>query len=202
MTRARLALWMVIALLGMVVTWLVGAEALRRARAVPAPLGIAGPFSLTAHTGARFAADDLLGTAWVADFIFTRCQGPCPLMTEKMAALERETPAAAPVRFVTFSVDPRHDTPAVLRAYRAAKGITAPRWVFLTGRPKDLLAVARERFRLPVVEVEDPDAIVIPHSEKFALVDGQGAIRGYYDSNDPRGLEALRRDLQALARNP
>lgn len=198
MSRPRLGLWLVIALLGMVVTYLVGTEALRRARAVPAPLGIAGPFALTAHTGARFVAEDLLGTVWVADFIFTRCQGPCPLMTEKLAALERETPSALPVRFVTFSVDPRHDTPAVLRAYMAARGISSPRWVFLTGKPADMKRVVRERFRLPLVDVEDPDAIVIPHSEKFALVDGEGAIRGTYDSNDPRGMERLRRDLRAL----
>lgn len=198
MTRTRLGLWLLIAILGMVVTWLVGTEALRRARAVPAPMGIAGPFALTAHTGERFVAEDLLGTVWVADFIFTRCQGPCPVMTEKLAALERETPASAAVRFVSFSVDPRHDTPAVLRAYRKQKGITSLRWVFLTGRPAAMKAVARDRFRLPVVEVEDPGVIVIPHSEKFALVDAEGAIRGYYDSNDPRGMEHLRRDLKSL----
>lgn len=198
MTRARLGVWLLIAALGMVITFLLGTEALRRARAVPAPMGIAGPFALTAHTGAGFVAEDLLGAVWVADFIFTRCQGPCPVMTEKMAALERETPASAAVRFVSFSVDPQHDTPAVLRAYRKQKGITSLRWVFLTGRPAAMKAVARDRFRLPVVEVDDPGVIVIPHSEKFALVDAEGAIRGYYDSNDPRGMEHLRRDLKSL----
>lgn len=202
MTRLRLALWLTIAVLGMGVTWLLGTEALRRAQAVPAPIGIAGPFLLKAHTGAKFYAEDLLGTVWVADFIFTRCQGPCPLMTEKMAELERETPSTAPVRFVSFTVDPRHDTPAVLRAYREKKKITSPRWVFLTGSRPDMLAVVRDRFRLPIVEVADPSAIVIPHSQKFALVDAQGGIRGYYDSEDPRGMESLRRDLQALSRHP
>jgi protein SCO1/2 len=202
MSRTRLALWLTIGVLGMITTWLVGTESLRRARAVPEPLGFAGPFTLTAHDGQRFRAEDLLGSVWVADFIFTRCQGPCPLMTLKMGALERETAAGAPVRFVSFSVDPRHDTPAVLRAYRKDKRITSTRWVFLTGKPVDVLKVVRERFRLPVVPAEDPTVIIIPHSEKFAMVDAQGSIRGYYDSNDPRGLEALRRDLQALIRQP
>lgn len=200
MSRTRLVLWMVIGVLGMAITWLLGTEALRRAQAVPAPLGIAGPFKLKAHTGQDFYAEDLLGSVWVADFIFTRCQGPCPVMTEKMAALERETPAASMVKFVSYSVDPRHDTPAVLTKYRKEKGITSKRWVFLTGSRAEVLRVVRERFKLPVVEVEDPSAIVIPHSQKFALVDAQGAIRGYYDSDDPRVMESLRRDLQSLAR--
>jgi hypothetical protein len=45
--------------------------------------------------------------------------------------------------------------------------------------------------------VEDGFAIV--HGTKFVLVDGKRQIRGYYDSNDAAALEALRRDLAALA---
>src|SRR2546425_9870793 len=98
----------------------------------PKPLPIYGSvpdFELTAQSGTAFTRKDLEGKIWVADFIYTTCTGPCPLMTRKM----RQVQAARPeILLLSFSVDPEHDTPQVLSAYaRAAQA--HPSWFFLTG---------------------------------------------------------------------
>src|SRR3989338_141182 len=69
---------------------------------------------------------DFLGAPWIADFIFTRCQGPCPILSARMAELQRQIPEA--VRLVSFTVDPGYDTPAVLEAYARRFGASSRRW--------------------------------------------------------------------------
>lgn len=158
-------------------------------------------FQLTDQHGETVSRADLLGTPWVADLIFTRCVLACPVMTGKMAILDRRLPADD-VRLVSISVDPEHDRPEVLADY-AAKFDASDRWLFLTGDRGDLVKVAGEGLRLgfdpnpPLTPFEPGDNIY--HSAKFVLVDGEGRVRGYYDSmegEDPLG--ELERDLAAL----
>jgi protein SCO1/2 len=50
----------------------------------PKPLPVLGqvpPFQLTAQTGQPFSSQSLDGHIWVADFIYTTCTGPCPMMS-------------------------------------------------------------------------------------------------------------------------
>src|SRR5687767_4153508 len=66
------------------------------------------PFVLENERGESLGLHDLLGSVWVADFIFTRCAGTCPMITRAMADLARASaadPALASVRFVSISVD-------------------------------------------------------------------------------------------------
>jgi protein SCO1/2 len=135
----------------------------------------------------------------VADFIFTRCAAACPAMTARMAALHREAPGD--VAFVSFTVDPAHDTPDVLARYARAAG-AGPNWLFLTGAQPALYSLAVEGFKLGVEEVPagrqtEGDGPFL-HSSHFVLVDGQGRVRGYYDSTEAEALARLRRDLAAV----
>ena len=157
-------------------------------------------FTLVERSGAPATLAALRGRPWVADFIFTRCPGICPAMTARMAAL-RGRLADAPVRFVSFSVDPAHDTPEVLTRYAAAAGANAD-WWFVTGPMRDLHALSTEGFKLAAMEnapgAETADGPFL-HSSKFVLVDAEGAIRGYYDSEDAAALRALEADARRLA---
>ena len=132
------------------------------------------------------------GKMWVADSIFTSGAGTCPLMSQKMAALQRSCRPQLQFRLVSFSVNPEYDTPEVLSAYGRQFGAVADRWTFLTGTPEDIQDVAVNGFRLG--SVEEP----IYHSTVFTLVDGRGRIRGYYDSNDGQLLETLEDHIQLL----
>ena len=157
-------------------------------------------FTLVERSGRPATRAALRGQPWVADFIFTRCAGTCPAMTARMAAL-RARLAGTPVRFVSFSVDPGHDTPEVLARYAAAAGAGAD-WWFVTGPMRDLHALSTEGFKLAAMEnapgAETADGPFL-HSAKFVLVDGDGAIRGYYDSEDEAALRALEADARRLA---
>ena len=167
----------------------------------PPVLGQVPPFSLTERSGRTVARDDLAGRPWIADFIFTRCAASCPAMTARMARLRRELPEGS-ARFVSFTVDPAHDTPEALARYAASFGAGLD-WLFLTGSEADLHRLSRDGFKLAVDAAPPPGTATpeepILHSTRFVLVDGRGRIRGYYDGFDEESMAKLRRDLGALA---
>lgn len=135
----------------------------------------------------------------MADFIFTRCGGICPGMTARMAQLQAQLDAR--VAFVSFSVDPEHDTPEVLAAY-ARDFKAGPGWTFVTGPRAELYALATDGFRLAALELPEAERQggdgPFVHSAKFVLVDGQARIRGYYDSDETGALAQLVRDVGRL----
>lgn len=155
-------------------------------------------FRLVESSGLEFTRADLRGRVSVADFIFTTCAGVCPRMTARMARLRGELPAD--VRFVSFTVDPGHDTPPVLRRY-AEPLAPGERWLFVTGSQAELYRVATDGFKLAAMALPPGSAAdegPFLHSSKFVLVDGSARVRGYYDSEDETALEALRRDARRL----
>jgi len=176
-------------------------------REPPPVLGQVPPFALVNRDGRAVTEADLAGAPWIADFVFTRCAASCPLMTERMAKLAKELdlgesgrvgPNGRPrLRFVSFTVDPDHDTPAVLAAY-AARYQAPPSWLFLTGPQATMYRLSREGFKLAVEPAGGPEKEPILHSTRFVLVDARGRIRGYYDGFDAEAMEKLERDLAAL----
>lgn len=197
----RKLLWgfLVAVLLAVAVATLV--QWLRRPEPLPV-LGELPPFSLVNRDGRTIRLEDLAGAPWVADFVFTRCPASCPMMSARMARLERGLPKDVDLRLVSVSVDPAHDTPEVLERY--ARSFQAPeRWLFLTGEREDVRRLCVEGFKLgldmePPPEMAGPEPIL--HSTRFVLVDGEGRIRGYYEAFDEASMEKLRGDLLRLAR--
>jgi protein SCO1/2 len=166
------------------------------ARTLPVA-GTVPDFALTERTGSTVSAADLSGRVWIANFVFTRCPDVCPALTARMATLSRALPAGADgVRLVSFSVDPGHDTPAVLQAYAARAG-AGPDWLFLTGSRAALATLLRDGFRLAWADGGPPTA-PITHSDRFVLVDRALRIRGYYHGSDPAELARLERDARTL----
>jgi protein SCO1 len=165
----------------------------RLERLAPAP-----QFTFTAQDGTTVSTADFKGKIWVANFIFTRCAGPCPAMTSRMAELNQALgKKARDVELVSITVDPEYDTPAVLKEYGDQVGASPDRWKFLTG-PKDqvetvvmkgfLQALAREPSGTPI------------HSTRFVLVDREGWMRAFLDGNDPELPQKLLMDIGDLLR--
>lgn len=149
----------------------------------PMPVLHAVPdFALTDQTGAAVTKDSLRGHPWVTDFFFTRCKGPCPLMTARMAELQKALEKAPEVKLVSFSVDPEHDTPGVLREYAAGFQADPGRWKLLTGEPATVRRLVTEGFLQPLGK---DDAGELMHGTMFMLVDGNGMVRGIYSLDDP-----------------
>src|SRR4051794_11593049 len=194
---------------GLLITALVlvvAATAVQRLRRPepPAVMWSVPDFTLTNRDGRTVTLKDLKGAPWVADFIFTRCPASCPMMTARLARFNRGLRRDLPVRLVSFSVDPKYDTPAVLQAY--AQSFKAPdRWLFLTGDGEQIYRLSKEGFKLAIDNTPPPGATAMPtaepilHSTRIALVDGQGRVRGYYEAFDEESMKKLERDLRALA---
>jgi protein SCO1 len=154
---------------------------------------------LTERSGRVVSRESLEGKVWIANFIFTRCGGPCPLLSERMAGLQKRMKSAG-LRFVSFTVDPAYDTPDVLAAYAERYGADPERWLFLTGETESVYSIIREGFRLaasPNPQGKDGEQVV--HNLNFVLVDEKGRIRGYYGGTDESELEKLRRDARRLS---
>jgi protein SCO1/2 len=162
-------------------------------RRAPLPVyGVVPDFTLIAQTGAPFDSKALEGKVWVADFVFTRCPGPCPRMSSQMHQVETAFTGEPNVRFVSFTVDPARDTPDVLAAYAEHFQADPAKWFFLTGAMPDLNRLSRGAFMLGDIDGS------LQHSTRFALVDGKSRIRGYYQTNEPEAIPNLIADVRRL----
>jgi len=160
----------------------------------PLPLMSEAPrFQLTTQDGAPFDSKSLTGHVWVADFVYTTCTGPCPMMSSQMHQLQALTAETPDVKLVSITVDPQHDTPPVLAEYAKHFKYDPARWVFLTG-DQATLNTAGLGFKLNSVDGSTT------HSTRFVLVDRRQQIRGYYLTSDDGFLHRLLHDIRQLER--
>jgi cytochrome oxidase Cu insertion factor (SCO1/SenC/PrrC family) len=114
--------------------------------------GTVPEFALTERHGRQVTRNDLLDLVWVTNFFYTSCPDTCPLQSARLARLQRDFANDRDVRLVSISVDPEHDTPAVLQDYAQRFGADPARWLFLTGDKAAIYRLAQEGFRLSVVD--------------------------------------------------
>jgi protein SCO1/2 len=131
-------------------------------------------FDLVDQNGGKLTLADLRGKLVVLDFVYTSCQGPCPMLTSAHVTLQRSLPPElrARTRFVSISLDPGRDTPMTLRAYGLARGADLTSWSFLTGPPDTVAAVVAA---YGVGSLRRPDG-QIDHLVATFLIDGDGQI--------------------------
>lgn len=155
-------------------------------------------FKLTDQTGRTVTLDDLKGKIWVANFVFSRCKGPCPLSTLRMAELNMKlTKARKDVQLISFTVDPDYDTPPVLAEYANQSGADPAYWQFLTGPDPAIQDIVVKGLLQPLAK--EPDGTPA-HSTRFVIVDANGWLRGYQDSTDPEIVQKVMIDLGDLLR--
>ena len=146
-------------------------------------------FAFVDQNGKPLRREDLLGEVWVADFIFTRCAGPCPVMTSRMSILQEE--ADPRLHLVSVTVDPEYDTTEVLARYAEQAQAEEGRWHFLTGEKKEIYDFSIDSHKLTIEPTERETAII--HSTRFVLIDRKGRVRGYYSGADPTSLDDVER---------
>jgi protein SCO1/2 len=153
------------------------ADATAKPEALPT-IGPAPAFTLTAQDERRLSLADLRGKAVVLTFIYTTCVDTCPLLTAKMAALQGRLGAdfAQRVFFVSITVDPERDTPAVLKGYGAAHGARFDGWAFLTGTPVEIREVAK-RYGIYYKKTARGD---VDHTFLTSVIDPRGLLRVQY----------------------
>src|SRR6266513_2042128 len=168
-----------------------------RQRAVSS-YGSVPEFQLINQDGKNFGSADLRGKIWIADFIYTMCPGPCPMISSRMSELQKPLDKTD-VHLVSFSVDPDKDTPQVLRSYAEKWQAEPGRWDFLTGPKSAIYKLSHEGFKLAVSDGSDAQGIPV-HSTRMVLVDRHGQIRGYYDATEADAVTKLVADTTHLLR--
>ncbi len=157
--------------------------------------GVVPEFSFAERSGQPFGNSDMMGKISVVNFFFTRCEGVCPRMNAEVADLYHSFENSQEVQFVSVTVDPTHDSLAVMDAYAKEWGVNDNRWVFLNTDDATVINFSEKGFFLPA------ENLPAGHSRKLALVDEEGQIRGYYDSFDSVAMKALKSHIISLSKS-
>tara|TARA_Y100001934_G_scaffold192579_1_gene227163 strand:- start:13407 stop:14126 length:720 start_codon:yes stop_codon:yes gene_type:complete len=140
---------------------------------------------LTNQFGQEVTVEDLAGKVWLVDIIFTRCPGPCAVMTRRMREIVEVVQADLPIGFISITTD-TNDTPAVLRQYADTMGADTNRWTFLTGEWPQIRHVATDQLKLvsraKPEDTRDSENDLFIHSTTFALIDKQARLRGVVET--------------------
>ncbi|MGO8837094.1 MAG: SCO family protein [Limisphaerales bacterium] len=152
----------------------------------PPVLGPVAGFTLLNQDGRAVTLADLSNQVWVADIIFTRCAGSCPVMSGQMKSLQDVLPPASHAKLVTLTTDPDFDTPPVLKKYGERFGADSNRWMFLTGDKMEIARLAANSLKLSAVAVKPEDrqnpADLFIHSTIFVIVDKRARLRGTFQT--------------------
>jgi protein SCO1/2 len=164
-------------------------------------------FEFTNQNGELISNSFYDGKVWVVEFFFTTCPTICPKMNENMVKIQDEFYGNLDFGIASFSINPSHDTPEILKAYAKNHGATLKNWNFLTGNQDTIYELANTGFTLFAGENSDAEG-GFEHSGMFALIDKNGNIRSrldeygnpiaFYDGLDPKGVQMIKEDIAIL----
>ena len=137
-------------------------------------------FSFTNQDGKTISNSDYLGKVYVVEFFFTTCPTICPIMNQNLIQIQERFKSIDNFGVASFTINPSHDTPEVLKAYAEKYGVTNPNWNMLTGDRDAIYNLANLGFNLYTAQ-EDSAAGGFEHSGNFALIDKNGFIRSRSD---------------------
>jgi protein SCO1/2 len=170
-------------------------------------IGKVPPFEFTNQDGKLISNSFYEGKVYVVEFFFTTCPTICPKMNESMLKIQNEFYGNVDFGIASFSINPKYDTPQILKEYAKSHGATLKNWNFLTGDQAKIYELANTGFTLYAGEDSNAEG-GFEHSGMFALVDKQGNIRSrldelgnpiaFYDGLDPKSVQQIKEDIKIL----
>ena len=155
-------------------------------------------FAFVNQVGDTIRKEDMVGKIYVADFFFTTCPTICPVMKKEMLRVYEQFKGEPNFRILSHSIDPTHDTQAVLKDYAEKLGVPdAATWNFLTGDQEKIFEIGQTSY-LTTTMADDMEPGGFLHSGAFLLVDQQGRIRGVYDGTKTEQVDRLLADIPKL----
>ena len=154
-------------------------------------------FSLINQNGDTITQEFYKDKIYVADFFFTTCQTICPIMTDHMYDIQKQTISDPEVLLLSHSVTPEVDNVAQLKRYAKKKLVNSSKWNLVTGNKKQIYELARKSY-LAVKNAGNGGPFDMIHTENFMLVDKKRQIRGFYDGTDSEEIERLLEDIKVL----
>jgi len=157
-----------------------------------------GDFSLTNQLGNNITPKDFENTIYVANFIFTTCEGICPAMTGNLASVYKEYLNDDEIKFISHSVTPEIDSVAALKAFAEKYGVKKhDKWYFTTGSRKHIYELARMHY-FAAQDTGNGGPNDFLHTENLVLVDKKKRLRGFYDGTDYDQIDQLKEDILRL----
>lgn len=154
------------------------------------------PFSFYNQDSIVINSDTLKRYIYIADFFFTSCPSICPKVMKEMLKIHEAVKDNPNIRLVSFTIDPKRDTPEKLKLYAGNLGIHTKNWHFLSGDKDFTLDLANDFF---VVALEDPEAPGgFDHSGKIILVDQDGHVRSFTEGTDSSKTDQFIEDIFKL----
>lgn len=137
-------------------------------------------FSLIDQNGQKLTNIDMLGKVYVLEFFFSTCPSICPIMNRNLLDIEKEFYSNTDFGIVSISINPKYDTPEVLKNHAQQLNIRSESWYFLTTESQEYIHKLAQEFNMYVDEnINAPGGF--EHSGLFALIDKQGNIRSRRD---------------------
>lgn len=137
-------------------------------------------FSFINQHGDTITNEDYLGKVYVVEFFFTTCPDICPIMNRNLIEVQEEFEGEEDFGIVSITIDPKHDTPEVLKSYAENYGVTNPHWNFLTGDREEIYDLANNGFGI-FASSDASGTGGFAHSGLFALIDREGYVRSRVD---------------------
>ena len=156
-------------------------------------------FTLTNQYGQTISKDQFRDKILIVDFFFTSCPTICPTMSEQLARVQEQLIRDDRVVIVSFSIDPVRDTPDKLKVYAEEYSAVPGKWQFLTGDKKEIYKLALEGYKMSAFDDggdDEHDGFV--HTDRFALVDPNWNIRGYYKGTSENEVNIMLGDVLLL----
>jgi protein SCO1/2 len=157
-------------------------------------------FEFLNQYGKTITNKSLDGNIYVADFFFTTCPSICPIMHRNMLKVYNEFKDKGKLKILSHTIDPKHDSVAVLKAYADKLGISGDTWWLLQGN-KETTYKLSESYLVAVKEDNATPGGFI-HSGYFILIDKQRRIRGTYDGTSEPEVAKLIADIKTLESEP
>ena len=140
---------------------------------------------------------DYAGKIYVADFFFTSCPTICPKMKTQMLRIYQRYLTNSNIKFLSHSIDPDYDRPAVLKSYANRLEVDAKKWNFVTGPKEAIYQIAQKSYMVSAQE-DKQEVGGFVHSGAFILVDSQRHVRGIYDGTKEAEVNKLIEDIEIL----
>lgn len=172
-------------------------------------MGKAPAFELTNQDSKKISNSTYAGKVYVVEFFFTTCPTICPTMNANLLDVQKKFFGNRQFGIASVTIDPEHDTAAVLKQHAKQLGVQSENWHFLTGDKDYIYTLANKGFNLYAGTNPEFEG-GFEHSGMFALIDKQGRIRCrkdgfgnpivYYDGLEAKGIRALMEDITKLLR--
>lgn len=154
-------------------------------------------FAFVSQYGDTVTAKTLADKIYVADFFFTSCPTICPKMKVQLKRVYERFKGNPDVMLLSHTIDPDHDSVAVLREFADNLGVTGRQWLFVTGKRDRIYEIGQNSYMVTAQQDESAPGGVV-HSGAFILVDKARHIRGIYDGTTEAGVDKLMKDIDRL----